>query len=102
MLITVTQVAKIIERHPSAVYEYMKKGLIPSAVKKDKQCNTRFWDEQAIIDFMPKVREYQSKTNKQHRAKSGGKKTIIEYSNKPSETFAQMTANKAFNMCVNQ
>lgn len=100
-LITVNEIAKLIGRESSAVYFYVKKGMLPKAVKKDKPSRNRYWVKSDVITCLQKIKTYQKKTNGEHRAKPKKKKVSVNSSRRPFETTGQIAANTAFNMCIN-
>ncbi len=102
MLIKVEEVALIICRYKSTVDKYIAKGLIPKHCKRDKKFNkTRYWNKQAVLDSMQKVRAYQDLTTGQRPQKPRHPRKAIQAGYVPPLTPPQQAAYNAFNLCVN-
>ena len=102
MLIKVEEVASLICRYKSTVDKYVAKGLIPKHCKRDdKYGKTRFWNRNAVLDSLPKVRAYQNLTTGQRPQKPRHPRKAIQVGYIPPLTTQQLAANNAFNLCVN-
>ena len=101
MLIKIGEVAKLINRHPTAVDKYVKMGLLPKHCHRDKPTNTNFWCSEEITARLPDVFKYQAKAKSESRSRPKPNKKAVNASQRPPETTAQKAANDAFDLCVN-
>ena len=101
MLIKVEEVARLINRYKSTVDKYVISGLLPKHCERDPKLNkTRYWQKQAVLDALPKLKAYQDLTTGQRPQKPRKPRVGIPEGYVPPLTPAQQAANNAFNLCL--
>jgi len=100
MLIKKNAVAKLVNRHPSAVQKYVDLNLLPKPCHRDKPSKSLFWCLKAIKSCLPAVTAYQTKSKSNKRSRPKVNRKSVNPTQRPPETTAQEAARLALDLCV--